>query len=553
MESNSPSREERLVQLIEQLTQKLHAGESPSLDEVVQAHPEFEEDLRELWGAILITEGVAREAKKVSEDSPTQILTDSLLESTRPVWQTPSEIGDFKIIREIGRGGMGVVYEAEQQNPHRKVALKMLLQGQLAPETDFIRFQAEAQAVAQLDHNNIVALFEVGSHENIPYFTLRLIEGENLATKITRDGPLSPREAAQLLAPICSAIHYAHSKGVLHRDLKPSNILLDDQGTPYVTDFGLAKRMEAGATLTQSGAILGTPSFMAPEQAQGNRGQLSPQSDVFSLGAVLYYLVTGRPPFQAQTPLDTVLSVLEQDPPLPRLVNPNIDRDFEMIIMRCLQKPSELRYQSAHDLAQDLEAYINGDSLSVKSLHIKELISRMFRSTHHAEVMENWGLLWMLHSAVLIVLCGLTNLLKHWGHANPFNCLMIWSVGFGAWAALFWSLRRRAGPITFVEKQIAHVWGASILGSSCLFFVEIAMDLPALTLSPILAVIGGIVFFAKAGILTGQFYITSLAMFLTAFLMTRFKDIDIILFGLVSATSFFLPGLKYYRIRKRER
>lgn len=552
--SDSISRDERLVALLDELTQRLHEGDMPLLDEVVREHPEFEEDLRELWGALVFTEEVARGPGIDSDALRTNTLDLGASDTVAPSLQgMPERIGEFRIIREIGRGGMGVVYLAEQDEPRRDVALKMLIQGQMAPAIDLARFRAEAEAAARLDHPHIVPVFEVGSHEGTPFFTLRYIPGESLSHRVGRQGPLSGRQAAEILAPICRAIHYAHSSGVLHRDLKPSNILLDEQGTPYVSDFGLAKRMEGEATLTQSGAILGTPSYMAPEQAQGSRGELSPQSDVYSLGAVLYFLVTGRPPFQASTPLDTVLAVLEQDPPPPRLLNPGIDRDLEMIIQRCLQKPPDMRYSSAEDLARDLEAYLRGDSLSIHSIRLGELFSRMLRSTHHAAIMENWGLLWMLHSVVVLVLCTLTNVLKNADRATPWNCLFIWSVGFGAWAAIFWWLRRRAGPLTFVEKQIAHIWGASILGSSSLFFLEMMLGLEALTLSPVLAIIGGMIFFAKGGILTGLFYVPSGVCFATTFLMAAYPRYDIFLFGLVTALSFFFPGLKYYRIRNRGR
>ena len=201
---------------------------------------------------------------------------------------------------------MGLVYEARQSSLNRRVALKVLLRGAMATDADLARFCAEAEAAARLDHPNIVPVLEVGSHEGRPFFTMRLVEGTTLSERL-RDGPLPPREAVRILLDVCRAVHHAHGSGVLHRDLKPSNILIDQKGTAYVTDFGLAKRIEGtehAESLTQSGAIVGTPAYMAPEQAAGNRGRVGPLADVYSLGALLYHMVTGRPPFQAATPVD---------------------------------------------------------------------------------------------------------------------------------------------------------------------------------------------------------------------------------------------------------
>ena len=228
---------------------------------------------------------------------------------------------------------MGVVYRAHQQSLNREVAVKMILRGQLATPAEKDRFRAEAEAAAKLDRPGIVPVYEVGEWEGRPYFTMKYIRGTTLAQKLV-NGPLPAREAAAILASVARAVHFAHESGVLHRDLKPSNILLDEHDEPHVTDFGLAKQITDAATLTKTGAILGTPAYMAPEQAAGARGQVGPASDVYSLGVVLYALLTGRPPFQAASPVDTLLMVLEQDPVPPRLLNPRADRDLEMIALR---------------------------------------------------------------------------------------------------------------------------------------------------------------------------------------------------------------------------
>lgn len=357
------------------------------------------------------------------------------------------------------------------------------------------------------------------------------------------------------MLPVCLAIHYAHQQSVLHRDIKPSNILIDREGRPHVTDFGLAKQVESDRQLTMSGAIIGTPSYMAPEQVAGSRGKLSPASDVYSLGTILYQLLTGRPPFQAASPVDTMLLVLEQDPLPPRLLNPRANPELEMIALKCLQKPAELRYPSAAALADDLAAFLADEPISARSGQFGQIVVRWFRETHHVTVLENWGLLWMWHSLARLILSLLTNWLQWRGEQSPWPYLGLWVAGLGAWAAIFWALRRRAGPVTFIERQIAHVWASSMVSIAMLFLVEMILGLPVLTLSPILAISSGMIFVVKAGMLTGRFYVQAAALFGTAAVMAWLERIGqpwgITLFGVVSAACFFFPGLKYYRQRLR--
>ena len=467
----------------------------------------------------------------------------------------PRAFGDYELLEELGRGGMGVVYKARQRSLDRIVAVKMILRGDLASGLDLARFRSEAESAARLEHPHIVSIYEVGQWESQAYFTMQHVEGTTLA-RLVANGPLPPRDAARLLLPICRAIHHAHERGVLHRDLKPSNVLIDKEGQPLVTDFGLAKRVQdagsaASHSLTQTGAILGTPSYMSPEQAAGTRGILTPATDVYSLGAIFYEMLTGRPPFQAATHVDTILLVLEQEVVPPRLLNKKVDREAEMICLACLQKPAEFRYASAVGLAADLEAFLKGEPISARSSGIAYRLNRLLRETHHAPILENWGLLWMWHGLALLVLCSLTNWLYLEDVTSVFPYLGIWTLGLGTWAAIFWALRRLGGPITFVERQIAHVWVASTAGSISLFFVEMLMSLKVLTLSPVLGIFAGMVFLVKAGMLSGSFYLSAGACFVTAGLMAIFPRVGLFLFGFVSAACFFLHGLKYYRQRKR--
>ena len=462
----------------------------------------------------------------------------------------PAAFGDYEILEEIGRGGMGVVYRAMQKSLNRVVAVKMLLRRDLASPADLARFRSEAEAAARLDHPGIVSIFEVGECAGHPFYSMQFVEGTTLSRRLA-EGPVPPREGAVLLGKVADAVQVAHDRGVLHRDLKPSNILIDAAGEPHVSDFGLAKRLEAGESVTHTGAILGTPCYMSPEQAAGSRGDMGPTSDVWSLGAILYQMLTGRPPFQAASPMDTLLAVLESDPPLPRSIDRTVDRDLEMIALKALQKPQDLRYASAAGLAADLRAFLAGEPVAARRGGLADVVSRLFRETHHAVVLENWGLLWMWHSVVILTLCVTTDVLAWQGVTTRWPYLVLWGGGLALWAPIFWALRHRTGPVTAVERQIAHVWGGSVIASVMLFWVEGLLGLPVLTLSPVLALLAGIVFFVKAGILSGAFYIQAAVLFGSALLMCVLPDYQHIIFGLVSAACFFVPGFKYHRQRGR--
>jgi tetratricopeptide (TPR) repeat protein/tRNA A-37 threonylcarbamoyl transferase component Bud32 len=274
-------------------------------------------------------------------------------------------IGDYEVVGELGRGGMGVVYKARQVSLNRLVALKMVLAGEHARPEDLARFLAEGQVVARLQHPHVVQIYEVGEHAGRPFFALEYLEGGSLQDKL-RGAPLPAREAAQLAEVLARAMQAAHARGVIHRDLKPANVLLDQDGRPKITDFGLAKRVEGGGGLTQSGAILGTPSYMAPEQAAGQGKAVGPAADVYALGAVLYECLTGRPPFKAATALDTLLQVLREEPVSPRRLQPPVPPDLETICLTCLRKEPARRYASALALADDLKRFLSGEPIRAR-------------------------------------------------------------------------------------------------------------------------------------------------------------------------------------------
>jgi outer membrane protein assembly factor BamB len=286
--------------------------------------------------------------------------------------------GDYELLEEIARGGMGVVYRARQVTLNRIVAIKMILAGRLASPEDVRRFYTEAQAAASLQHPNIVAIHEVGEQGGCHFFSMDYVEGKSLAD-LAREQPLPPVRAASYVKLIADAIDYAHQRGTLHRDLKPSNVLIDAADQPHVTDFGLARRTEADSELTGTGQVLGTPSYMPPEQAAGKRGEVGPPSDVYALGAILYDLLCGRPPFRGETPLATLAQVLAADPVAPRLLNERVPRDLETICLKCLQKDPRRRYATAASLANDLGLFLAGEPIQARRPGLAERVARWTR------------------------------------------------------------------------------------------------------------------------------------------------------------------------------
>ena len=555
------AQEERLAALVEELSEGPAGSAQDRLERLASSNPDLAAHLRELFATMLVTEAVAEQSTVFERRGGGHASADPEVvvnEAARPipprfvpgVTSLPATFGDYDLIEEIGRGGMGVVYRANQRSLGRTVAIKMLLRRDLASRGDLARFRSEAEAAARLDHPGIVSIFEVGEIDGLPFYSMRYVEGTTLAKQLAA-GHLPLREGAALLARVADAVQAAHDRGVLHRDLKPSNILIDTAGRPHVSDFGLAKRIGGDQSVTHTGAILGTPCYMSPEQAAGSRGEVGPASDVWSLGAILYQMLTGRPPFEAASPMDTLLAVLETDPPAPRTVAAGVDRDLEMISLKSLQKPPELRYASAGGLAADLRAFLAGETIAARRGGLADVAARIFRETHHAVVLENWGLLWMWHSVVILSLSVTTDVLAWQGVTTRWPYTVLWGGGLALWAPIFWALRHRTGPVTAVERQIAHVWGGSVIASVMLFWVEALLHLDVLTLSPVLALLAGTVFFAKAGILSGAFYVQAAVLFATSLVMCLLPYYQHVIFGLVSAACFFVPGYKYFRQRLR--
>ena len=389
-------------------------------------------------------------------DSATQIDRPTLPAPPVPVNAALGPFGEYELLSEVARGGMGVVYRARQTALDRVVALKMILSGRLAHADDVVRFRTEAEAAAKLQHPNIVAVFEVGEHDGQHFFTMEFIEGESLAQRLAA-GPMPGRVAANYVRRIAKAVHYAHKQGILHRDLKPSNILLDAEDEPHITDFGLAKRMGGRGDQTRTGAVLGTPSYMSPEQAQGRR-DVGPAADVYSLGAILYELLTGRPPFRAESPLDTVMQVVNNDPVPTTLLNPNVDADLGTICLKCLEKDPKRRYESAEALADDLQRYLDGESITARSFNVLDRLTRMLERGQHVAHFSAWSsmLLWM---ALVVGVEHVIVWLLVQNEARREFVLAARAIQFVLIGALFWANRgRQLLPTTAAERELWTIW-----------------------------------------------------------------------------------------------
>jgi serine/threonine-protein kinase len=413
-------------------------------------------------------------------------------------------IGEYEVIEELGRGGMGVVYKARHTRLNRVVALKMVLAGQFAAQDDLDRFHAEARAAAALEHAGIVPIFEIGDCQGQPYFSMALVEGRSLAQHL-ESGPLPSHFAARLLRKIVAAVAYAHAHGVIHRDLKPGNILLAigddlDACEPKITDFGLAKREGADSRLTASGQILGTPGYMPPEQAAGRLREIGPASDVYSLGAILYAMLTGRPPFSSENPVEVILQVLESEPTLPHVLRPDVPRELEWICLKCLEKNPADRYATADDLAADLDRFLRREPPEARALNFMQRSRRWMRR----QPVLAWhliGLGTLLTATQLIFIAHQARAVAY--HVQVSSVLVLWMV---ACVAFQWLLNRRA----------AASWSHYFWSAADAAFLTALLALIAPPLGPLLA--GYVVLICASGL----FFQTRLVAFTTASVILAF-------------------------------
>jgi serine/threonine-protein kinase len=460
-------------------------------------------------------------------------------------------VAGYDILGELGRGGMGVVYKARQVTLKRLVALKMILSGAHAGAQDLLRFRSEAEAVASLQHPNIVQVYEVGDQDGLPYFSLEYVDGGSLSQKL-KGQPLPARQAAELIEVLARAVHYAHLHGIVHRDLKPANILLTADGQPKITDFGLAKHLDGTGAQTRSGAVMGTPSYMAPEQAAGKIKDIGPATDVHALGAILYELLTGRPPFHGDSPLETVMKVLDNEPDHLRLYNRDVNPSLEAICLKCLEKTPRDRYPTAQALADDLRRYLDGEPVLADGHTSLRLLRVLLRETRHTEVLVQWGRVWMCHAAQIYVLFLATNVLIWLAVEAAWPYVILWTVGLASLLVPIWRYRLRSRvPLTQLERQLGQVWGmfaaGFVLTGVVEYFSGSKIELEVSSLLPVLVLECGLAFGCMAVILGGSFYVMALLCALLSLVLVVWPDAGPVVFGTVFAIGLFVPGWKHSR------
>ena len=384
------------------------------------------------------------------ENAPLVLELDGLLNSGHDS-SLPRRFGDYDLLEKIAHGGMGVVFKARQMSLNRTVALKMISAGEFAGPDEIERFYVEAEAAARLDHAGIVPVFDVGCHQGRHYYSMAFVDGKSLAERI-HDAPLPPRQAALVVQQLATAIQVAHDQGIIHRDLKPGNVLMDEREQPRITDFGLAKRVTGGSGLTMTGVVLGTPSYMPPEQTTGSPADAA--ADIYALGGVLYATLTGSPPFAGSTQVDTILQVLHDEPVPPRKRNRRIPRDLEAICLKCLEKKASDRYQSATELATDLGRFLAGEPIQAKN----DWYRHLRRWTIREPVLAAH---WATTIVLLAILAG-----SYWmwgdngnGRAANLRLLLGNSQILLGWASVVWALQKLQNLFR-TKPFVSYVWAA---------------------------------------------------------------------------------------------
>jgi serine/threonine-protein kinase len=539
-----------VVELLLRWEELRRGGLSPTPEELCPGDPALAEALRQrinererfrpLW-----TQGERTEVQTPSPSASSPQPTPSA--------EVPPAVAGYEIVGTLGRGGMGVVYKARQTKLDRLVALKMVLTQGAASPAERRRFRAEAEATARLSHPNIVQIHELGEHDGCPYFALELVEGGSLADRL--DGtPLPARRAAELVLVLAGAVRHAHERGVLHRDLKPANVLLGADGTPKIADFGVARRLDVDGGQTQTGAVVGTPSYMAPEQAEGRVHDLGPATDVYALGAILYECLTGRPPFKGPSVLETLEQVRTHEPARPAALQPRLPRDLETICLKCLEKDPRHRYASAEALAEDLRRFLEGEPITAHSQTLLEQLTRTISHTSADVRFRSWGNLLLAVAPVPVLAQALLWVLFRGWPSYPVLCLLVILLGaFTAISLLVWRMPRL---LPDVPQAFRHDVQSVMFGCLAGFFavsIIVALTRPGHDLSeffpvfPLCIAVLAVCVFAS-GSKVGLLYAAALFYFALALLAACVPRFGPLLLGMTISMNLLFTGL-HVRLR----
>ncbi len=460
--------------------EKQEKGLAPDPNHYLIAYPQFADELKSFF----------RNHHWLTGD-PTPATVAPTLVGTR--------IGPYEIECEIARGGMGVVYRANQDNLGRQVALKLISSGVLAGEEERRRFRIEAEAAAGLHHPGIIAIHDIGSWGGYEYFSMTLVEGPTLQQKVD-DRSLDDLGAAEVVRDVSRAVAYALRAGIVHRDLKPENILISSDGRPFVADFGLAKWHRDGALVTRTGQVLGTPHYMSPEQAAGGK-DVNEAADIYSLGAILYALLTGQPPHQGQSAAEILRSVLHDDPISPRLIRHNIPSDLEAICLKAMHYEAVCRYSSAAAFADDLDRYLAGEEVAACSSGILDRVAREIRRDQHQNYFAAWGNT-LIGIGVIIFVTHFAMFLMDQYYLLPAG-IAYWIPRIGMlfviFAWIFWARRGQFLPRTVAERPVWSIWLGYL---ATLFTMNLLLMFGSLdhrVLFPIAAALSGFGFIAMGG------------------------------------------------------
>lgn len=469
--------------------------------------------------------------------------------------ERPQALADYELFEELGRGGEGVVYRARQLSLDREVALKVT---HPSGEESRTRARIEAEAAAQLDHPGIVPIYEVIEDERCVAIAMRRLKGPrgaggkrlgpSLAELLRAADPASaiaPRDAARWIAAVARAVDYAHRKGVIHRDIKPQNILLTADGEPVITDFGLAKRLDRAVTLTAPGDVLGTPGYLAPEQARGSR--VGPPADIFGLGATLYALLCGQAPFRGATMVDALMASLFYEPVPPSLRNPAVSPELDAICMKCLAKSPLGRYPSAAALADDLEAMLEDRPISASTQLVARWARWALRESHHVEVLEAYAPVNIVRAVLIFALFAGTHALVRAGASSLWTFAALWVPGVIATVVLSEWARRGVGPRSTLELQLARVWvlfGALSLAAGAVVLIKGA---PPLTAVPFVLMLSALASGTTAILIGGTYWPLCLLCVVSAWLVPLLPRDGLLVAGALISVGVLLPALRHYR------
>jgi serine/threonine protein kinase len=534
------------------------SGELASREALLQEHPHLAGELAEFFASHDQLADLGSWWRRAAQGPPTPAADPDVTLAVGPGGAAAAaalpELPDYQMLREIARGGMGVVYMARQKSLNRLVALKMILQGRLASAADRQRFLIEAAAAAKLKHPHIVVIHDVGEFAGQPYFTMEYVAGASLAS-LLRQGLMPAMQVARYVHQVARAVQCAHDHGVLHRDIKPSNVLIDEADQARVTDFGLAKQVDAGDQLTLSGQVLGTPSYMAPEQITGPPSAVGAACDIYAIGALLYEMIAGRPPFRGESSVETLMSALDSEPRLPRHYNPHAARDLEMIAMKCLEKNPRNRYDSAQAIADDLARFMEGDSISISSPNLLDRLTRTLERSQFDREFLTWSRMLMHVAWIALATHSSVFFYRQFGLPHvAWGVTAIRLLEIVVMTALMSALRKdwyppRGAP----ARQLFAVWLGYMTGSTVLLAVGLRLTPPGAEFNevlsyPAMAVLGSLAFVMLGSSYWGYCYVMGAAFVFLALAMTFWMEVAPLAFGLCWGASLATLGVRLGRL-----